>query len=103
EHCRGPRWSVLINPEIRILKRGLRLVAVALARDGGARSFRPMSTETTTRRYGMIIVSVMYPNTPGNRFDHEYYRDKHMPLVKARLGAACKFYTVDKGLAARPP
>jgi len=56
----------------------------------------------------MIKVSVMYPNTPGARFDHEYYRDKHMPLVKARLGDACKFYTVDKGLAAvrpgrRPP
>ena len=45
----------------------------------------------------MIKVSVMYPNTPGARFDHAYYKDKHMPLVKARLGEACKFYTVDKG------
>ncbi len=26
----------------------------------------------------MIKVSVMYPNTPGARFDHAYYRDKHM-------------------------
>ena len=32
----------------------------------------------------MIKVSVMYPNTPGGRFDHDYYRDKHMPLVKER-------------------
>ena len=32
----------------------------------------------------MIKVSVMYPNTPGARFDHEYYKDKHMPLLKAR-------------------
>jgi hypothetical protein len=24
-----------------------------------------------------IKVSVMYPNTPGARFDHAYYRDKH--------------------------
>ena len=47
----------------------------------------------------MIKVSVMYPNKPGARFDHNYYRDKHMPLVKARLGEACKSYTVDKGLA----
>ena len=45
----------------------------------------------------MIKVSVMYPNTPGARFDHEYYRDKHMPLVKARLGDTCKYYTVEKG------
>ncbi|TJX00934.1 EthD family reductase, partial [Neisseria gonorrhoeae] len=31
------------------------------------------------------------------------YRDKHMPLVKARLGDACKYYTVDKGLAGGAP
>jgi len=51
----------------------------------------------------MIKVSVMYPNNPGARFDHDYYRDKHMPLVKARLGDACKYYTVDKGLAGGAP
>ena len=44
----------------------------------------------------MIKVSVMYPNTPGARFNHEYYGDKHMPLVKARLGDACKSYTIDR-------
>jgi uncharacterized protein (TIGR02118 family) len=55
------------------------------------------------RRQQMIKVSVMYPNTPGARFDHGYYRDKHMPLVKARMGAACLFYTVDKGLAGGAP
>jgi len=47
----------------------------------------------------MIKVTVMYTNTPGARFNHEYYRDKHMPLVKARMGESCKYYTVDKGLA----
>ncbi|MBA3937159.1 MAG: EthD family reductase [Planctomycetes bacterium] len=51
----------------------------------------------------MIKVSVMYPNTPGARFDHTYYRDKHMPLVKARMGASCLFYTVDKGLGGIGP
>ena len=51
----------------------------------------------------MIKVSVMYPNTPGARFNHEYYRDKHMPLVKARRGVNCKYYTVDKGLAGGVP
>ena len=51
----------------------------------------------------MIKVSVMYPNTPGARFDHVYYRDKHMPLVKARMGDSCQFYTVDKGLAGGGP
>jgi uncharacterized protein (TIGR02118 family) len=51
----------------------------------------------------MIKVSVMYPNTPGARLNYNYYRDKHMPLVKARLGDACKYYTVDKGLAGGTP
>ncbi len=51
----------------------------------------------------MIKVSVMYPNKPGARFDHTYYRDKHMPLVKSKMGDACKFYTVDKGLAGGAP
>ena len=51
----------------------------------------------------MIKVSVMYPNAPDARFNHEYYRDKHMPLVKARMGDSCKYYTVDKGLAGGGP
>ena len=51
----------------------------------------------------MIKVSVMYPNQPGARFDHDYYRDTHMPLAKARLGDACLYYTVDKGLAGGTP
>lgn len=51
----------------------------------------------------MIKVSVMYPHREGARFDHDYYRDTHMPLVAARMGAACRFYTVDKGLAGGAP
>ncbi len=51
----------------------------------------------------MIKVSVMYPNAPGARFDHDYYRDKHMPLIKKRMGAALKYYTVDKGMAGGAP
>ncbi len=51
----------------------------------------------------MIKVSVMYPNTPGARFNHEYYRDRLMPLVKSRMGDSCKYYTIDKGLAGGAP
>lgn len=51
----------------------------------------------------MIKVSVMYPNGPGAKFNHEYYRDKHMPLVKTRMGASCKYYTIDKGMAGGEP
>ena len=51
----------------------------------------------------MIKVSVMYPNKPGARFDHEYYRDKHMPLLKDRLGETCKYYTIDRGISGAAP
>jgi len=51
----------------------------------------------------MVKISVMYPNGPGVRFNHEYYRDTHMPMVKARMGAHLKFYTIDKGLAGGAP
>jgi len=51
----------------------------------------------------MIKVSVMYANSQGVRFDHDYYRDRHMPMVKARMGEACKRYTIDKGLAGGQP
>ena len=43
-------------------------------------------------------VSVTYPNKPGVRFDHDYYRTKHLPLIKSRMGAALKYYTIDKAL-----
>ena len=51
----------------------------------------------------MIKVSVMYPNSPGARFDHDYYRDKHLPLVKERMGDRCRYYTIDRGIAGGTP
>jgi uncharacterized protein (TIGR02118 family) len=51
----------------------------------------------------MIKVSVLYANAPGVRFDHDYYRNHHMPLLQARMGEACRRYTVDKGLAGGVP
>jgi uncharacterized protein (TIGR02118 family) len=43
----------------------------------------------------------MYPNKPDVRFDHEYYCTKHLPPIKSRMGAALKYYTIDKGLVDR--
>ena len=47
----------------------------------------------------MIKVSVMYASRPGVRFDHDYYRTTHLPLIKSRMGAALQYYAIDKGLA----
>lgn len=34
----------------------------------------------------MTLVTVLYPNTPGSRFDERYYVEKHLPLVRGRWG-----------------
>jgi len=51
----------------------------------------------------MIKISVMYPDMAGTRFDHEYYRDKHMPLVQRLLGESCSYYTIDRGRSGSEP
>lgn len=51
----------------------------------------------------MIKVSVFYPNQEGARFDMDYYRDRHMPLVQTRIGAACKGIAVEHGLTGATP
>ena len=38
----------------------------------------------------MVKVSVLYPNTAGCKFDMNYYLTKHMPMVRQKLGPACK-------------
>jgi uncharacterized protein (TIGR02118 family) len=45
----------------------------------------------------------MYENKPNARFDLAYYRNTHMPLVKARMGESCKYYTVEKGIGGGSP
>ena len=51
----------------------------------------------------MIKVSVFYANTPGAKFDHAYYCNVHMPLVKRLMGSHLQSYSVDKGLAGGTP
>lgn len=51
----------------------------------------------------MIKVTVLYPQAPGTRFDHEDYRDRHLPLVRSLLGAACTRHTIERGLAGGAP
>ena len=34
----------------------------------------------------MIRFSVLYPRTEGATFDHDYYRDEHVPLAVATWG-----------------
>jgi len=45
----------------------------------------------------------MYPSAPGVHFDHDYYRDVHMPLVQSLLGASVSSYRIDKGISGVAP
>jgi uncharacterized protein (TIGR02118 family) len=44
----------------------------------------------------MIRLSVLYPRTEGATFDHDYYRDKHVPLAVAAWGL--EGAEIDKGI-----
>jgi uncharacterized protein (TIGR02118 family) len=51
----------------------------------------------------MIKVSVLYPNSEGNKFDMAYYCSKHIPMVQQLLGTSCKRTDVEQGLAGAVP
>jgi uncharacterized protein (TIGR02118 family) len=51
----------------------------------------------------MIKVSVLYPNGADSRFDMNYYLSKHIPMVKQKLGSACKSVAVEQGVAGGAP
>lgn len=51
----------------------------------------------------MIKVSVLYPHKDGAAFNMSYYLDNHIPMVRQKLGAACKGAAVEQGLAGGAP
>jgi uncharacterized protein (TIGR02118 family) len=49
----------------------------------------------------MIIVSVLYPKTSDSRFDHDYYMQKHFPLVNSTWEpTGLESYNVFRGVSA---
>ena len=51
----------------------------------------------------MIKVSVFYPNNEGSKFDMNYYCNSHIPMVRQKLGAACKGAAVEQGVTGATP
>ena len=46
----------------------------------------------------MVKVTIFYPNSPGARFDMNYYTTSHMPMVQKKV-STCKGIAAEKGLA----
>jgi uncharacterized protein (TIGR02118 family) len=46
----------------------------------------------------MVRLSVLYPTTEGASFDHDYYRDKHVPFACQTWGVADADVQIDKGI-----
>lgn len=52
----------------------------------------------------MVRISVMYPTGDGKKFDHDYYVNKHMKLVRERWGGmGLQKIEVDRGVAGGAP
>jgi uncharacterized protein (TIGR02118 family) len=51
----------------------------------------------------MIRMTVMYPNAEDAYFDMDYYRDKHIEMVKEKCGDALKGCSVEQGLGGAEP
>ena len=56
-----------------------------------------MATPSRPGQYAaeMIRLSVFYPTTEGATFDHDYYRDHHVPLAAKTWGTPAE---IDKGV-----
>ena len=51
----------------------------------------------------MIKISVLYPYKDGAAFNMDYYLNRHMPMVRDTLGAACKGTAIEQGLSGPAP
>lgn len=51
----------------------------------------------------MIKVGVFYPYKEGVKFDMSYYLQKHLPMVKQKVGPALKAVSVEQGLSGGMP
>ncbi|WP_194850474.1 EthD family reductase [Nonlabens antarcticus] len=49
----------------------------------------------------MIRVSVLYPNSDNVKFDVNYYKNNHLPMISNALGDTLKGLELDLGLSSR--
>ena len=49
----------------------------------------------------MVKISVLYPQQ--DTFNMDYYLNNHIPMLRQKLGAACKGVAVEQGLGGGAP
>ncbi len=49
----------------------------------------------------MIKVTILYPNGEGEKFNMDYYSQKHMPMLASLFGDSLKLIEIDKGISGR--
>jgi uncharacterized protein (TIGR02118 family) len=47
----------------------------------------------------MVILRAIYPNTPGKKFDMEYFLQKHMIMARELMGDACLDMQAEEGVS----
>ena len=51
----------------------------------------------------MIRLNILYPNTPGSRFDLDYTLSTPMPMARRLFGDVLKEVTLEHGMAGAEP
>jgi uncharacterized protein (TIGR02118 family) len=77
----------------RYLTAGIALVALCALAIGGT-SLAESAGSTPAKR----CITVLYPNTPGVKFDFEYYRTHHIPLIKRLYGKGIAKFELRRGV-----
>jgi len=51
----------------------------------------------------MIKVSVLYPHAEGYHFDMDYYVNRHIAMIRERVGSALQKVEIDEGVSGPAP
>jgi len=77
----------------RHLSLGFALVALCALAIGGA-SLAASAGSAPPKR----CITVLYPNKPGVRFDFDYYKNHHIPLIKRLYGKGIAKFELRRGV-----
>jgi len=75
---------------------------VAVAATGAVLAGRPGSARAAESVVGQEVMTIVYRNGPGVRFDFDYYESTHMPLIMRLYGESISRFELRRGPADGP-